>query len=220
MDRIAKAILFGALAALAVPVAAASAMAADTGAGRFPGLELKIGGSAHDIEHDHDGSNTLDITVELLTAPMPIWDAESKLMRVIASPRGMLGGSVNTEGHTNYVYAGLAWTYPFESGFYITPSLGLALHDGNLNRESRPCTAAELQAGCGSTEPYGSIYTNTDEEALGTRWLFREAIEVGYAFDERFTLGVYYAHMSNANIGNNGNGGMNIAGARIGYVFN
>ncbi|WP_084536347.1 acyloxyacyl hydrolase [Azospirillum halopraeferens] len=220
MERIAKGMAIAglAVAAAAFPVAAAKADSAR--AHGLPGWELRLGASAHDIEHDHDGSETLDLTLEVLTAPIPIWEFETKLLHVLANPRGMIGGSLNTEGHTNYVYAGLAWTYPFESGFYITPSFGLALHDGNLKRESRPCTAAEMSAGCGSREPYGAVYTNTHEEALGTSWLFREAIEIGYAFDNRFTVGVYYAHMSNANIGNEGNGGMNIAGARLGYLFN
>ncbi|MGQ9370777.1 acyloxyacyl hydrolase [Azospirillum sp. ST 5-10] len=216
MDRVGVSLM---AALVAAAVGAGTAWAGSATLDGFPGYELKVGGQVHDYDHDYDDSDTLDLSVEVLTNPVVIAEFDSKLLQAIAAPRVMIGGSVNTQGGTNRAYAGLTWTYPFESGFYIAPAFGIAVHDGNLKRKTSPCTAAELAIGCDSRDPVGEKYTNLDEEALGTRWLFHESLEIGYVFADRITLGAYISHMSNANLGNGGNGGMSFVGARVGYLF-
>ncbi len=185
-----------------------------------PPLEVKLGVLLHDIEHrGHARHNSIDVNFEALSRPLPVARFESRLLQAIAAPRAMLGATVNTEGNTHTVYGGVSWIYTTNSGLFVAPSLGLALHNGNLHSTTRPCTAEEIQRSCSSRKPVGRVETSRDRETLGTRVLLRESLEVGYAFTRHVSVGAYVAHMSNGGWFHAENGGMSFAGVRVGYRF-
>jgi hypothetical protein len=72
--------------------------------------------------------------------------------------------------------------------------LGAAIHDGNLD----------------PTEP--------DRKALGSRVLFHIPFELGYRFDERQSISVYFEHTSNGNLADH-NEALDNIGIRYGYRF-
>lgn len=59
--------------------------------------------------------------------------------------------------------------------------------------------------------------TTTDKE-LGSRVLFRQALEIGYDLDDQWSASVYFSHISNASLADE-NEGLNNLGLRIGFRF-
>lgn len=88
------------------------------------------------------------------------------------------------------------WQYDFAAGPFVAGSLGLAIHDGELDTE------------------------RSDRKALGGRVLFRESVEIGYRFGEahRHAVSVMLSHISNAGIYER-NEGMDTIAARYGIRF-
>ncbi len=117
-------------------------------------------------------------------------------LHALWAPRPHLGAQVNTNGDTSQAYAGLTWQYDFASGPFIAGSLGLAIHDGELDTRQ------------------------SDKKSLGGRVLFRESIELGYRFGDgrRHALSMMLAHISNAGIYER-NEGMDTVVARYGVRF-
>ncbi|MCC7271077.1 MAG: acyloxyacyl hydrolase [Alphaproteobacteria bacterium] len=153
--------------------------------------ELKVGGAYHDppIFGPRNERKGFDINGEVLfTSP--------GFLSFLWSPRPHVGLQVNTAGLTNQAYAGLTWQYDFDAGPFIAGSLGLAVHDGELDSD------------------------RTDRKSLGGRVLFRESIEVGFRFGEerRHSLSLMLSHVSNAGIYER-NEGMDTIAARYGLRF-
>ena len=162
--------------------------------GRSP-LISEIKGSIlqHDAAFLGDRKESgIDISTEILFRSPGFMD-------LIGSPHPHIGLVLNTSGDTNALYTGLAWQWHniIWDGFFIGLSLGLAVHDGKL-----------------TTFESGS----QDEKELGSRVLFREALEVGYQFNNRHSLSFVIDHFSNANIETN-NEGLDSFGIRYGYKF-
>lgn len=109
-------------------------------------------------------------------------------------PRPHVGLNVNTRGDTSSVYAGLTWQWDFWSRAFVSFDFGAALHDGKL-----------------STDKPG-------RKELGSRILFREALELGYRIDSHNTLSLRLDHMSNAKLADN-NEGLDTVGLIYGYRF-
>ena len=150
--------------------------------------EIRIGLLAHDrgpfSRNEEDG---IDGNFELLFASPAVLD-------VIWSPRPHIGFSINSEGNTSQLYAGLSWDWSFAGNWFAGFSLGGAVHDG----ETR------------TAEP--------DRKELGCHLLFRESVEVGYRFDGRHGLSVFLDHISNARLCD-ANEGLETVGIRYGYRF-
>ena len=108
--------------------------------------------------------------------------------------RPAFGGSVNTVGDTSKLYAGLRWQYEHVSGMFIGIGLGGAVHDGKLHLH------------------------HNDHKALGSRVLFHIPIEIGYRFNPKSSLSVFFDHVSNAYLAD-ANEGMDTLGGRLGYRF-
>ena len=51
----------------------------------------------------------------------------------IGSPEPVLGGTLNSEGDTSRVYAGLAWTADLSGSLFLSGVAGGAVHDGALH---------------------------------------------------------------------------------------
>lgn len=120
-------------------------------------------------------------------------------MDLIGAPRPHIGLVINTSGGTNVLYGGLAWQWDdlIWDGFFAALSLGMSVHDGKLT----------------TFEPGAQ-----GEKEFGSRMLFREALEIGYRFNEHHSLSFVVDHFSNANIESN-NEGLDSYGIRYGYRF-
>ena len=108
--------------------------------------------------------------------------------------RPAFGGSVNTAGDTSKLYTGLRWQYEHVNGLFFGVGLGGAIHNGNLHLQ------------------------HNDRKALGSRVLFHIPIEIGYRFDGKSALSIYFDHVSNAYLADV-NEGMDTLGMRYGYRF-
>jgi lipid A 3-O-deacylase len=96
-------------------------------------------------------------------------------------------------GDTSQLYGGLTWDWNFFGPLFVEGTLGLAVHDGELN---------------------GS----PGHKALGCRLLFRESVAVGARFLARHTISLVFAHISNADLCAD-NDGLDTLGIRYGYEF-
>jgi lipid A 3-O-deacylase len=160
--------------------------------------ELKVGALAHDVGflgHHVEGGG--DVNLEVLFAPPGILD-------IIGSPRPHIGADINTDGKTSDGYFGLTWgitliqnLFQPGDGLFVNGSLGGAVHDAS------PLT--------GATQPPG-------RKLLGSRILFRESAELGYAVTPRVNVSGFLDHISNANLAPR-NAGITSAGARLGFKF-
>lgn len=187
-------------AALAVIVIAAAPLLLPAPASaQVPFLdEFKIGALAHDVGFlGHHVEAGADVNLELLfTSP--------DFLSVIGSPRPHIGADINTAGRTSDGYFGLTWGimllqnfFQPGDGIFANGSLGGAIHDGD------PLTGAQQPPG---------------RKLLGSRILFRESAELGYAINPRINVSAFLDHISNANLAPR-NAGITSAGARVGFKF-
>jgi hypothetical protein len=157
--------------------------------------EFKLGLLAHDVgiggHHREDG---VDVHAELLFASPDIF-------KYILKPRPLFGIDINSKGLTSSYWVGLAWGGVFYEpgwsrgdGFFGYFSFGPAVHDGKLD----------------TTDP--------NRKSLGSRVLFREAIDLGYRFNDVISFAAFIDHISNANLANR-NEGLTNMGGRVGFRF-
>jgi lipid A 3-O-deacylase len=123
------------------------------------------------------------------------------LLKAIWAPRPHLGVSVNSAGATSQAYTGLTWTFTLARGLassddslFLDASLGGSVHDGSIRSE------------------------RSDRKELGSRFLFRESLEFGWAFTPRQSISILLDHVSNANLGVK-NAGLDNLGVRYGIRF-
>ena len=166
--------------------------AANPGPTKSDGLwgmsEIRIGALAHDIgPFSSNEEGGLDGNIELLFVSPGFLD-------IIWAPRPHVGLSVNSEGDTSQVYAGLSWEWSFWGHWFAGFSLGGSVHDGKFQTN------------------------RIDRKELGCRLLFRESIEIGYRFGGKHGISGFLDHISNANICDK-NEGLETTGIRYGYKF-
>ena len=111
------------------------------------------------------------------------------------SPRPLIGASVSLEGKTSQAYAGLAWDLPISGPYFVELSAGGLVHDQNLNQNY-------------SDRP----------SPLTTRFLFREAIAIGYNINANWRILLFADHGSDGNLGYR-NEGVNRFGFLLGHKF-
>ena len=104
------------------------------------------------------------------------------------------GLSINSQGDTSKVYAGVVWEFLFSNGFFFNIGTGLAVHNGQLESD------------------------DSNKKQLGSRVLFREPIEFGFTFYERHRISILFDHISNADLAEP-NEGLDTLGVRYGYQF-
>ncbi len=177
--------------------------------------EVIVGAWCHDPAQDNNESNTYDINAELIFTKVKFFEPENRIAAFLLAPRPMIGGSLNNENETNTLYAGLDWMYQFDSRIFIAGSFGFAYHTGNLEQEERQCAPAE-----NCSLPGNRAFVDTGEVTLGSRFLFRESIDIGYRFVGGHGLSIYGAHISNGGILDEDNDGMNFVGIRYSYQIN
>ena len=157
--------------------------------------EVRLGVLAHDIGlFGGNAEDGVDLNAEVRFA-------SPNFLRWAFSPRPHLGVSVNTSGATNQAYFGLTWTATLfrdvivrGDGFFVELGLGGAVHDGKIDT------------------------MRVDRKSLGSRVLFREALEIGWAFTPSQSISFMLDHMSNANLADR-NEGLDNFGVRYGMKF-
>lgn len=153
--------------------------------------EVRLGVLAHDIEPNPNESG-VDFNIELLFK-RPAATYSSFLANILLRPRFHVGASINLDGDTNQVYAGLTWDIPLAPKLSLEVSFGGALHDG-------PTDGAEAHS-------YGCAFN------------FRESISLGYELTNRWRVYGTVTHISNADLCDF-NSGLTSAGVRFGYKLN
>ena len=106
-----------------------------------------------------------------------------------------IGADINLNGDTSFLYSTLVWEGRFFKFLLLGVSLGLGVHDGELNEGS------------------------SDKRQLGTRILFREAVEIGWYLQDDLVLSFMYDHYSNSGLGSRPNKGNDNMGLRLSYYF-
>ncbi|MBC7952648.1 MAG: acyloxyacyl hydrolase [Rhodospirillaceae bacterium] len=150
--------------------------------------EIRLGVFDHDIGFlGHDKEGGADINAEAL------FDSPD-FLKAIWAPRPHMGASVNTQGDTSQLYAGLTWTYEPIQKVFMDFSFGGSVHNGELNTREM------------------------DRKSLGSRVLFRESLSLGYRIDDHHSVSIAFDHESNANLASH-NAGLNNLGIRWGYRF-
>jgi len=108
--------------------------------------------------------------------------------------RPALGGSVNSAGDTSKAYLAARWEVEPTDNLFFALGIGGAVHSGEL----------EL--------------VDNDRKALGSRVLLYFPIELGYRFDNQYSISAFFDHVSNAWLADP-NEGMDTLGVRLGYRF-
>jgi lipid A 3-O-deacylase len=151
--------------------------------------ELRLGVLAHDVPDLWSGFR-LESGVDINGEVL----FGSGLAFLGGTLRPAIGGSVNTNGGTSKGYIDARWEIEGPAGLFFGTGLGAAVHNGNL----------------GPTDP--------DLKALGSRVLFHIPFEVGFRFDQRQSISVYFEHTSNGNLARY-NEGLDSIGVRYGVRF-
>lgn len=168
--------------------------------------ELRMGALAHDVgPFSAKEESGIDTNIEMLFS-------SPDFLEIIWSPRPQLGINYNSSGDTSQAYLGLEWEYGFWDGWFTSFSFGGAVHDGHLvgNTEDAP-----------------------NSKSLGCRFLFREALNLGYRFRGHHAVMLHLDHISNASLCEKEtrdgsefgrhttvlNEGLETFGVRYGYMF-
>jgi len=172
--------------------------------------EMVVGGWLHDPGEQNGESNTWDFNIEILFRKLTLYDAGNRFVKFLLSPRPSIGGSINNENETHTAYLGMNWAYQFRNGLFLSFFLGGTYHTGNKEQATRQCAVGE-----GCSLPGNRAFVPTGKPKLGSQFLFREGLDVGYRFG-RHGVPVFASHLSNAGIDND-NDGMNFVGVRYSF---
>jgi lipid A 3-O-deacylase len=183
------------LSLLIAGMSLASSVGSELGAtgGPKPRLlsEFRFGLAAQDPWGSEGGSGNL--TGEALLAK-PFTTAD--LFTSYFIPRPHLGGSLNFDAKTSFVYAGLTWSIDVTPRIFIEGSFGGATHDGRTN-------------------PFSGSY---EQAVLGCQHLFRESGSIGVRLSANWSMMATIEHLTDGGTCSAGGGLTNI-GARLGYAF-
>jgi hypothetical protein len=152
--------------------------------------EIRGGVLAHDVDHLWTGES-VEGGVDLNAE---LIFAHPTISTIEGRIRLNAGASINTAGYTGKVYGGMLWEWEAKFGLFFDVGFGLAVHDGELDTDK------------------------PDRKSLGSRVLFRTAIEVGYSFNAHHRTALSFDHVSNASLADP-NDGIDTLGLRYCYRF-
>lgn len=152
--------------------------------------EVKAGALIHDVGvfGRSEEDTNLNLNGEVL------FNLKGRIWQRIWAPRPHLGGSINTGGDTSQGYAGLTWDFNMLGNGFGRWSMGAAVHDGEKQ-----------------TSKLGT-------KELGSRVLFRFALEFGLRITEHHNVSIILDHISNGDLKDE-NEGLDNFGIRYGYRF-
>jgi lipid A 3-O-deacylase len=154
--------------------------------------EVRVGAFAHNWIHDEGAP--VDVSVEVLSSPLHVWDTPNPWIGWFFNPRLNAGGMINTGGKTSYGFAGLTWRIPIYGKFFFEGEFGGAVNTSPLRDEP-------------------------DRVNTGCRFDFRESGGFGYQFTDNIDLILSIEHVSHASFCTHINPGLTQVGAKIGYKF-
>lgn len=158
----------------------------------FPAIdEFRFGVLAHQVE-DSPGEEGVDINLEILFG-RPARHYSHWLLEHYLRPRPHIGASINTNGDTSQVYAGVTWDIKLTDRMFFESTFGGALHNGPHDGDE-------------------------GESSFGCTLNFRESASLGFVLSERWRLLLTVDHMSNAGLCDE-NRGITNAGVRFGYKW-
>lgn len=179
---------FGVLVSALFLLGSGAALAGDSGKNPIF-YEINLGVLDHDTDHLWSGfSRESGVDINVEAMFTPSFEIFGGAIRPVA------GASINTSGDTSKLYIAARWRYQFDRGVFFGLGVGGAVHDGETDVKS------------------------DDAKALGSRFLFHNALELGYRFKDNSTLAFYFDHVSNASLADP-NQGLDTLGIRLGYRF-
>ena len=195
-----------------VALAALIALSAGTPASA---ADLILGAYAHDVTWIGKlvGSGAAgresgaDIEIGVRTQRLDSWTWLGK-------PQAHAFVSVNTDGTSDFVAAGLSWPIALGDRLYFRPGLGLAYTDG---KAGLPPANAQNISPAETARRLHLYYTRID---FGSKMLFQPELGFGYRFSPRLAGELSWVHISNGEIFHHGkNQGLDDTGARLIYSF-
>ena len=157
--------------------------------------EVRVAVMQHDVTHLKygDRESGIDVEVQLISEPV-------EALAILGRPRAYVSGSLNSDGDTNFAAVGVVWRRTLNDRWSAEYQFGYAIHDGELDSNDPAVASANLM--------------------LGSRDLFRSAFGLDYHFNERWSLGFQWVHLSHGEIiGEGRNQGLDSAGLRVGRKF-
>jgi lipid A 3-O-deacylase len=116
-------------------------------------------------------------------------------------------GSLNIGSDFNYARAGLEWRWRFAESWRLDPSVGVVVHNGELDNPYAPGTPESTQFAA-------------DNVLYGSRDLFRLTLGLTREFSQDFTGQLIVTHLSHGQIlGDGRNQGVDQVGLRLGWRF-
>ena len=155
----------------------------------FPVDEMRIGLLYHDL--GLWGGSSLEHGIDFNGEL--IFSPSVEILGGLLRPN--LGFSLNDQGDTSKIYAGGIWEYSPAGTWFVDLGLGFAVHNGVTDD--------------GDAE---------QSNQLGSRLLFRSAIEAGFTIKDRHRLSLMFDHVSNAYLADP-NEGLDTLGIRYGWRF-
>jgi hypothetical protein len=135
-------------------------------------------------------------------------------LRLIGAPQAHAFVSVNTEGTSDFVAAGLSWPIRITERFYFRPGLGLAYTDGKAGLP--PVNAPGLS----QAEIQRRLELFNTRIDFGSRTLFEPELNLGYRFSPKVAAELSWVHISNGEIFHHGkNQGLDDVGVRVIYAL-
>ena len=196
----------------AAAAAATLALAASVPAGA---AELIAGVYAHDVSFlgAAVGSGAAD-REKGADIELGIRSDRIEALHWIGSPQAHAFVSVNTDGTSDFVAAGLSWPIRLTDTFYLRPGLGLAYTDG---KAGLPAVNA---AGLTPAEVQRRLTLYQTRIDFGSRMLFEPELAVGAHLGGPWSVELSWVHISNGEVFHKGkNQGLDDAGLRVVYAL-
>ena len=120
--------------------------------------------------------------------------------------------SINSDGTSNFVAAGLSWPIYLPGQFYVRPGLGLAYTDGEAGLPA--VNAPELTP----PEIQRRLKRYNSRIDFGSQLLFQPELSIGRVLTPRWSAELTYIHLSNGQVFARGkNQGLDDVGLRLIY---
>lgn len=154
------------------------------------GNECRWGIFKNDIHHHlkYRHEKGQNINLEWLFPPL-----KNYIWPYLLDPKIHLGTNINIQGYTSHTYTGLTWSFNFRN-ILIEPTFGVDVHSGEITKRKRK------------------------KQRLGSRFLFRESLSLGYILSSSYRVFLCVEHVSNGHFAKP-NPGITTIGIRFGYAF-
>jgi hypothetical protein len=175
--------------------------------------ELLVGAFAHDVTFIGDligvgaagREGGTDLQIGIRSDPL-------EGLSLIGRPQahGLL--SINTNGTSNFLAAGVSWPILLPGQFYVRPGLGLAYTDGEAG------LPAVNAPGLAPSEIQRRLKLYNSRIDFGSQLLFQPELSIGRVLSPRWSIELTYLHLSNGQVFAQGkNQGLDDAGLRLIY---